>query len=60
MKIKVGEVMLVVMVVVVTLLVIDTWVKQQVELSAKALLKASVQSPQRIAIEGFASGVVIS
>jgi len=60
MNIKVGEVMLVVMVVVVTLLVIDMWVKQQVELGSKALLRTSVQSPQRTAIEGFASGVVVS
>ncbi|GEM_PF-3877392 len=60
MNIKVGEVILVVMVVLVTLLVIDIWVKQQVELSAKDLLRTPVPSPQRTAIQGFASGVVVS
>jgi hypothetical protein len=56
---RIGEVALVVLAVVVTILVFDMW--QKVEANAKAILERSTQSQvrQRITVLGFASGAVV-
>lgn len=58
---RVGEMVLVVLAVVVTVLVLDMCVKQMVETKTKAILEGSIgQQPQRTTVLGFASGTVLS
>ncbi len=57
---KVGEVVLVALVVLVAVLVIDMWVNQRVELKTKANLGRTLHSPRQTTVQGFASGAIVA